>query len=80
LGAQLSLSIIIENLYPEKPSFRPSKWPHKLKLLKIVNCQNFQKIVLSGLEKVEESSRANSDRTKVLVMDPSLFDGKWHEF
>jgi hypothetical protein len=43
---------IIENLYPEKPSFRPSKWPQKLKLLKIVNCQNCQKIVLSQLEKV----------------------------
>jgi hypothetical protein len=27
---------IIEKLYPEKPSFRPSKWPSKLKLLKIV--------------------------------------------
>jgi hypothetical protein len=43
---------IIEKIYPEKPSFRPSKWPWKLKLLKIVNCQNFQKIVLSQLEKV----------------------------
>jgi hypothetical protein len=43
---------IIEKLYPQKPSFRPSKWPWKLKLLKIVNCQNCQKIVLSQLEKV----------------------------
>jgi hypothetical protein len=43
---------IIEDLYPEKPSFRPSKWPRKLKLLKIVNCQNCQKTVLSQLEKV----------------------------
>jgi hypothetical protein len=34
---------IIEELDPEKPSFRPSKWPRKLKLLKIVNCQNCQK-------------------------------------
>jgi hypothetical protein len=25
---------IIENLYPEKPSFRPSKWPQKLKTAK----------------------------------------------
>jgi hypothetical protein len=40
---------IIEKLDPEKPSFRPSKWPRKLKLLKIVNSQ---KIVLSQLEKV----------------------------
>jgi hypothetical protein len=38
---------IIEELDPEKTSFRPSKWPRKLKLLKIVNCQNCQKIVLS---------------------------------
>jgi hypothetical protein len=45
-------SDIIEELDPEKPSFRPSKWPRKLKLLKIVNCQNCQKTVLSQLEKV----------------------------
>jgi hypothetical protein len=43
---------IIENLDPEKPSFRPSKWPRKLKLLKLVNCQNCQKIVLSQLKNV----------------------------
>ena len=42
---------IIEKLNPEKPSFRPSKWPQKLKLLKIVNCQNCQKTVLIQLEK-----------------------------
>jgi hypothetical protein len=36
----------------EKPSFTPSKWPWKLKLLKIVNCQNCQKTVLSQLEEV----------------------------
>ena len=40
-------SIIIEKLDPEKTSFRPSKWPRKLKLLKIVNCQNCQKTILS---------------------------------
>jgi hypothetical protein len=45
-------SNIIEKLDPEKPSFKPSKWPQKLKLLKIVNCQNCQKTVLSQLEKV----------------------------
>ena len=39
--------VIIEKLDPEKPSFRPSKWPQKLKLLKIVNYQNCEKIVLS---------------------------------
>jgi hypothetical protein len=43
---------IIENIYPEKPSFVPSKCPQNLKLLKTVNCQNFQKIILSQLEKV----------------------------
>jgi hypothetical protein len=45
-GPSMPLAII-EKLYPEKPSFRPSKCPQKLKLLKIVNCQNCQKIVLS---------------------------------
>jgi hypothetical protein len=39
-------------ILPKKDSFRPSKWPQKLKLLKIVNCQNCQKTVLSQLEKV----------------------------
>jgi hypothetical protein len=43
---------MIEELNPEKPSIRPSKWPQKLKLLKIVNCQNCQKTVLSQLEKL----------------------------
>jgi hypothetical protein len=53
-GSIMPLAIFIEKLNPEKPSFRPSKWPMggKLKLLKIVNCQNCQKIVLSQLEKV----------------------------
>jgi hypothetical protein len=50
-GSIMTLSII-EELDTEKPSFRPSKWPHKLKLLKIVNCQKCQKTVLSQLEKV----------------------------
>ena len=51
-GGSIIPSTIIEDIYPEKTSFRPSKWPHKLKLLKIVNCQNCQKIVLRELEKV----------------------------
>jgi hypothetical protein len=51
-GGSIRPSIIIEELDLEKPSFRPSKWPRKLKLLKIVNCQNCHKIVLSQLEKV----------------------------
>jgi hypothetical protein len=33
-GGSIILSNIIENLYPEKPSFRPSKWPQKLKTAK----------------------------------------------
>jgi hypothetical protein len=52
LGGSIMPYSIIENIYPEKTSFRPSKWPRKLKLLKIVNFQNFQKIVLSELKKV----------------------------
>jgi hypothetical protein len=51
-GGSIIPLAIIEELDPEKPSFRPSKWPRKLKLLKIVNCQNCQKTVLSQLEKV----------------------------
>jgi hypothetical protein len=50
-GSMMPLAII-EKLDPEKPSFRPSKWLRKLKLLKIINSQNCQKIVLSQLGKV----------------------------
>jgi hypothetical protein len=34
LGAQSKPLAIIENIYPKKPSFRPSKWPRKLKTAK----------------------------------------------
>jgi hypothetical protein len=51
-GGSIMPLAIIKELDPEKPSFRSSKWPRKLKLLKIVNCQNCQKIVLRQLEKV----------------------------
>jgi hypothetical protein len=34
LGAQSDPLDIIENFYPEKPSFSPSKWPRKLKTAK----------------------------------------------
>ena len=34
MGAQLEPLAIIENIYHEKPSFRPSKWPCKLKIAK----------------------------------------------
>jgi hypothetical protein len=33
-GGSIMPLAIIENLYLEKPSFRPSKWPRKLKLAK----------------------------------------------
>jgi hypothetical protein len=33
-GGSSMPSNIIEKLYPEKPSFRPSKWPRKLKTAK----------------------------------------------
>jgi hypothetical protein len=51
-GGSIMPLTIIEKLDPEKPSFRPSKWPRKLKLLKIVNYQNCQKTMLSQLKKV----------------------------
>jgi hypothetical protein len=51
-GGSIMPSAIIENLDLEKTSFRPSKWPGSENLLKIVNCQNGQKTVLSHLEKV----------------------------
>jgi hypothetical protein len=51
-GGSIMPSAIIEHLDLQKPSFRPSKWPRNLNLLKIVNCQNCQKTVLSQLEKV----------------------------
>jgi hypothetical protein len=34
LGAQLEPFIIIKKIDPKKPSFRPSKWPRKLKTAK----------------------------------------------
>jgi hypothetical protein len=33
-GLNQSLQVIIEKLDPKKPSFRPSKWPRKLKTAK----------------------------------------------
>jgi hypothetical protein len=67
---------IIEDLYPEKPSFRPSKWPGKLKLLKIVNCQNCQKIVLSQLEKVG-GHRYPSGPLQILIQELDL-ETNWY--
>jgi hypothetical protein len=43
---------IIENLYLEKLHLGPQNGPGSENLLKIVNCQNGQKTVLSHLEKV----------------------------
>jgi hypothetical protein len=51
-GGSIMPWAMIEELNLEKPSFKPSKWPQKLKLLKIVNCQICQKNVLSQTEKV----------------------------
>jgi hypothetical protein len=51
VGSMMPLAII-EHLDLKKTSFRPSKWPQKLNLLKIVNCQNCQKTILSQSEKV----------------------------
>ena len=34
MGDKLEFLAIIEKLNPEKPSFRPSKWPRKLKTAK----------------------------------------------
>jgi hypothetical protein len=51
-GGSIMPLATMEKLDPEKLSFRPLKWPWKLKLLKIVNCQNWQKTVLSQLEEV----------------------------
>ena len=51
-GSSIMPLNIIQKIDPEKYSFRPSKWPRKWKLLKIVNCQNCQKTALSQLEKV----------------------------
>jgi hypothetical protein len=36
-GGPIMPLAIIEELDPKKPSFRPSKWPQMLKLLKIAN-------------------------------------------
>jgi hypothetical protein len=35
LGDQSNILAIIESLDPEKPSFRPSKWPLKVKNIKL---------------------------------------------
>jgi hypothetical protein len=51
-GGSIMPSTIIDNIDPKKYLFRPSKWPRKLKLLKIVICQNCQNTVLIQLEKV----------------------------
>jgi hypothetical protein len=51
-GGSIMPSAIIENLDLKKPSFRPSKWPRKLKPAKNSKFQNCQKTVLSQSEKV----------------------------
>ena len=51
-GGSIMIYTITDDINPKKHSFSPSKWPRKLKLLKIVNGQNCQKTVLSQLEMV----------------------------
>jgi hypothetical protein len=51
-GGSIMPSDIIENLDLKKPSFRPLKWPRKLKPAKNSKLPKFQKTVLSQLEKV----------------------------
>jgi hypothetical protein len=46
-GGSIMPSAIIENLDLKKPSFRPSKWPRKLKPTKNSKLPNCQKTVLS---------------------------------
>jgi hypothetical protein len=50
-GSMIPLSII-ENINIENPSFRPSKWPQKLKPAKNSKLQNCQKTILSESKKV----------------------------
>ena len=64
-GGSIMYLDIIENTDPEKPSFWPSKWSRKLKLLKIVNCQNCQKTISS------QSKKVGGHRYP---------PGSWHEF
>jgi hypothetical protein len=51
-GGSIMPSAIIENLYLKKLHLGPQNGPGSENLLKIVNCQNGQKTVLSHLEKV----------------------------
>jgi hypothetical protein len=52
LGAQSCLWISLKTLISKKLHLGPQNGPGSENLLKIVNCQNSQKIVLSHLEKV----------------------------
>ena len=51
-GGSIMPSNIIENLYLKKLHLGPQNGPGSENLLKIVNCQNGQKTVLSHLKKV----------------------------
>jgi hypothetical protein len=51
-GGSIMPLAIIENLYLEKPSFGPSKWPRKLKPAKNSKLPKLPESVLSHLEKV----------------------------
>jgi hypothetical protein len=43
-GGSFMPAIIIDNLYLEKPSFRPSKWPRKFKTQKTAKNSKLSKI------------------------------------
>jgi hypothetical protein len=66
---------IIEHLDLKKPSFRPSKWPRKLNLLKIVNCQNCQKTILSQSEKVGGHRYPLGSKVQI-NLDIPIFEGQ----
>jgi hypothetical protein len=51
-GGSIMPLAIIENLDLEKPSFRPSKWPRKLKPAKNSKLPKLPENILSQLEKV----------------------------
>jgi hypothetical protein len=50
-GGSIMPSTIIENLYIEKPSFGPSKWPQKLKTAKNSKLPNLSENYFEPVEK-----------------------------
>jgi hypothetical protein len=50
-GGSFMPAIIIDNLFLEKPSFRPSKWPRKLKPSKNSKLPKFSENIFEPVEK-----------------------------